>query len=40
VTIESRPERLRLEDAYREAASEYDETWENAASDGMDNESW
>lgn len=31
---------LKLENAYREAAFEYDETWESAASDGIDDETW
>lgn len=29
-----------LEAAYREAASESDEAWENTTADGLDNEAW
>ena len=29
-----------LEDAYREAASEFDEAWGNITADGLDDEAW
>jgi hypothetical protein len=32
--------RRELEDAYREANSEYDPIWENADSDGLTDEAW
>jgi hypothetical protein len=32
--------RRELEDAYREANSEYDPIWEDANSDGLDDETW
>lgn len=32
--------RRELEDAYREANSEYDPIWENADSDGLTDETW